>query len=85
MLGGEDVFKLYEGIFSVSVHGQDKFMFDVVPVVVDANVLFSIKIKFSGLAFTDGNNEEISILLFGVFDIDNKGEGDIMGLMEEES
>ena len=62
VLVGCDVFKLFESAFYIALNKAVKFAFIVVPLEVDANILFRIKVKFGYLFFTNGAEEVINFL-----------------------
>ena len=80
------MFKFFEGIGDVVVHGAGEFACGVVPFEVNADVLGSIKVKFAGVAFADGSDEVVNIVMVDVFDtqvINYECEQDVTGFMEE--
>ena len=80
------MFEFFEGIGVVVIHGSGEFACGVVPFEVNANVLWSIKIKFALVEFADGSDGMVDVLAVDVFDtkiIDYECEQDVTGCMEE--
>ena len=88
MLVRTNKFKFIEVVFNISIHGAGNFAFDLVPLEVDADILFTIKVDFGCVSFMDGANDVVNFLLFGVFDlktVNYEFERDFMVFVKEEA
>ena len=78
--------KFAKCLLDVAVHGKDAGAIIVVPFKVDANVLFCLCITLDGIMLAHGCQQMFKVFVLVIFDdkiINNKGEGDVLGLVKE--
>ena len=88
MLRWCQVLKLEQGFGDIAFHGEFYGSFGVVPVKVNSDVSVAFPVRFHGVVVTDGFFKVKSISFVDILYakvIDDKGEGDGSGLVNEES
>lgn len=85
---GSEMFEFLESLSDVAIHGAAEFAAGVIPTEVDADVLFGIAVDLESVFQVHNGFQVVEILVLRVLDsevVNNKGEGDFAGLVEEKS
>ena len=85
---GSDMLEFLESLGDVAIHGAAEFAAVVIPTEVDADVLFSIAVNLESVLLVHNGFQVVEILILRVLDtkiVDDKGEGDFAGLVEEKA
>ena len=85
---GCEMLEFLESLCDVAIHGAAEFAAVVIPTEVDAYVLFSIAVNLESVLLVHNGFQVVEIFILRVLDteiVNDKGEGDFAGLVEEKA
>ena len=83
-----DVFEFGKGLLDVALHAANEFSFVVIPIYMDTNILFGVKINFESIFFIHDADKVLHVIVAGVFDakiVDYQWERNLTSDMFEET